>query len=67
MTVETYRYRSYNGPDPVRRCRYTADWHEVSQWMWANDVEFCLLSSGGEVGYVFVVESRRDWFLLRWS
>jgi hypothetical protein len=67
MTVEPYQYRGYNGPDPVRRCRYTVDWIEVSRWMWTNDVEFCLLRSGGDVGYVFVVESRRDWFTLRWT
>jgi hypothetical protein len=67
MKVEPWFYPRYNGPDPVYRCRRSEDWFEVSQWLRANNAEYCLLSWISAAGYVFVVESRQAWFALRWA
>lgn len=67
MKVESYAYTGWgNNPACTYRCRTTDAWYKVSSWMRQNDVEFFILSSGGR-GYVFEVESRHEWFMLRWS
>lgn len=50
---------------PVYYCRTAQDWIEVSDWMRKNNVEESLVSSGA-FGYYFQVQSKHDWFVLKW-
>ena len=60
--------KSYPGWDkfPVYCCKTTNDWKEVSSWMYENNCDPFLLSSGS-TGYVFQVRENYAWFVLRWS
>lgn len=51
---------------PVYRCAKLDDYHEVVDWMYRNESDPFLLSSGS-TGYVFQVRENHDWFLLRWA
>ena len=44
----------------------TEDWREVSSWMYENESDHFLLSSGSS-GYVFQVRANHEWFALRWA
>jgi len=68
MMVESYAIGTGWGADPkyTYRCRTTDAWFEVSSWMRQNGVEYFMLSSGSN-GYIFVVETRYEWFVLRWA
>lgn len=48
------------------RVRTYKEWEIVRDWLYANKVNYDLLSSGG-TGYVFEIRCERDcWFQLRW-
>lgn len=65
MKVEKF---SYPGWATLRtyRCRTTDAWHEVSIWMRQNGVDYFLLSTT-KTGYIFIVESQYEWFVLKWT
>ena len=63
--VQKTSYPGWN-QHPVYCCRKTDDWREISSWMYKNDTDPFLLSSGSG-GYVFQVRKNYHWFLLRWG
>lgn len=62
--VEKTSYPGWNN-FPVYQCAKTEDWREVSSWMYENESDHFLLSSGSS-GYVFQVRANHEWFALRW-
>lgn len=67
MTVESFAHTAWgNDPTNTYRCRTTDAWYKVSDWMRQHGVDYFMLSSGSN-GYIFQVQSRHEWFLLRWS
>lgn len=58
---------SYVGWDnyPVYRCPTWEDYRELVHWMAKNQVEHFPLSTGSS-GYIFQVETNREWFALKW-
>ncbi len=65
MKVEKSSYPGWN-KHPVYRCAKTDHWQEVTNWMYSNDCDPFLLSSGS-TGYVFQVRANHAWFVLRWA
>ena len=64
MKVKRTNYPGWNN-HPTYRVHTTQDWWEVCQWMYRNQVEHSLLSSGSN-GYTFQVYDRQAWFDLKW-
>lgn len=50
---------------PVYTCGRSEHWHAVTQWMYSNDCDHFLLSSGS-TGYTFQVRKNIEWFELKW-
>lgn len=63
--VESASYPGWND-FPVYSCKKTDDWHEVTTWMYKNNCDHFLLSSGSSQGYIFQVRKNIEWFMLRW-
>ena len=51
---------------PCYEVKTSDEFREISNWMYENQVDNFLLSSGSN-GYIFQVKSKEDWFMLRWS
>lgn len=64
MKVKRANYPGWNNRHTYR-VRTAPDWWEVCQWMYQNQVEHSLLSSGSN-GYTFQVRDRQAWFDLKW-
>ena len=64
MKVEPWSYPGWSDY-PSYRVKTFQDWLDICSWMFKNNVEHFLLSSGGN-GYVFQVKNNREWFALRW-
>lgn len=50
---------------PVYKCKNSDDYDEVRAWMYQNNCDPFMLSSGS-CGYVFQVRNNHEWFLMRW-
>jgi uncharacterized secreted protein with C-terminal beta-propeller domain len=64
-TVMKTSYPGWNN-HPVYYCSKFEDWHEISSWMYKNESDHFLLSSGSN-GYIFQVRANLALFLLRWA
>jgi hypothetical protein len=65
MKVERTSYPGWVG-HPTYLVRTFRDWEEVCMWMYRNQVEHFLLSSGS-AGYTFQVRDKKEWFELKWG
>lgn len=64
MTVKRSEYPGWDNY-PVYYCKEYMIYKEIFYWMWKNEVDFEVLTTG-TYGYKFQVKSRHDWFVLRW-
>ena len=64
MKVEPTSYPGWSG-HPTYLVRTFKDYQEVCMWMYKNQVEHFLLSSGSP-GYTFQVRDKKEWFALKW-
>jgi hypothetical protein len=64
MRVNKTTYPRWNN-HPVYECKLE-DYNEVKNWMYQNNCDPFLLSSGAH-GYIFQVRNNHLWFVLRWS
>lgn len=65
LKVEPTSYPGW-GNHPSYLVRTFKDYQEVCMWMYKNQVEHFLLSSGPE-GYTFQVREKKEWFMLKWG
>ncbi len=65
MKIERTSYPGWNN-HPSYHVNSFTDYMEICQWMYKNEVEHFLLSSGSN-GYTFQVRDKKEWFMLRWE
>ena len=59
MKIEQGIINYWGTPYPIYRCESIDDYNEITKWMWENDVEYFLWSSGSG-GYIFDVRGDND-------
>ncbi len=64
LKVEPTSYPGWSD-HPTYLVRTFQDYQEVCMWMYKNQVEHFLLSSGSP-GYTFQVRDKKEWFALKW-
>jgi hypothetical protein len=65
MKIEKTSYPGWSN-HPCYRVSTRDSYMEICRWMYQNEVEHFMLSSGSG-GYTFQVKSNKEWFALKWS